>query len=155
MTEQITIDEIIMNILLKDMKYQENEKVVIIGQEWTKELGETAKELIRKSEELSHKIFNIYLFDQIDISMVSYKLHSINPDAEVPAEIYKKIRYKDIIFAPTAFSITKTHFIESQVNLGARIASMPALELDDFKNIKRTKISDYKSKEGCCLLYHN
>lgn len=138
-----SIDEAIMSTLKVNMGYKEGEKVIIILQEWDKHLGKETKKAFEKSKDLAAKMFDIYSRNRIHVDLLVYIPPEARHGVDVTKEVYQKIGNPDIIFMPTALSLTHTAFRKSLTEKGARIASMPTFTLEMFKKNAPMNI-DYK-----------
>lgn len=128
-----SIDQAIMNMLNVNMGYKEGETVAVVMQEWDNKLGKEVRPAFERSEALCKRIVEIYDKAGIGVELLSYVPSEARSGVDASPELYQNIGTKDIIFMPTAYSLTHTAFRKEQTQKGSRIASMPTFTLDMFE----------------------
>ena len=127
------IDRAILNSLLVNMGYKEGEKVAIIKQEWNPAFDERYRDKFLKSEELCRRMYDVFKSAGVEVELLSYMPPEARNGVDATPDLYEKIGFKEIIFMPTAFSLTHTNFRRAQTEKGSRIASMPGFTLEMFE----------------------
>jgi|GEM_PF-885485 len=145
------IDKAIMDMLMINMGYKEGETVAIVGQSWEEHLGEENKQKMQNSLDLCERMFQVYHSNNVDTTLILYTPEKPQSGVDVSKTVYERAKFRDIIFEPTAFSITHTPFTKAQEERGARIASMPTFTLDMFAengpmNVDYKEIVEYTNK---------
>ncbi|OGF62573.1 MAG: hypothetical protein A2Y62_11710 [Candidatus Fischerbacteria bacterium RBG_13_37_8] len=127
------IDKAILNALKVNMGYKESESIAIIMQEWHDALGEQFKPGFDRSKELCMRMYEVFQHKGYNVELFSYYPLEARNGVDASHALYEKIGTYDIIFMPTAFSLTHTTFRKTQTAKGARIASMPGFMLEMFE----------------------
>ncbi len=128
-----TIEQNIMNSLFINMGYKKGERVAIIMQEWNPKFKEDLKIAFEKSKELCLRMYEIFRTEGIEVELLSYIPQEARNGIDATADLYEKIGVREIIFMPTVFSLTHTHFRKEQTSKGSRVASMPGFTLEMFE----------------------
>lgn len=127
------IKQAILNMLQINMNYQEGESIAVIAQKWQESLSTETKAGFESSYMVAKTIFQVIKEAGYNITFIEYSPTEARNGADAPQEVYEKIGNKDIIFMPTAYSLTHTPFRMAQSKKGTRIASMPRFSLDMFE----------------------
>ncbi|MDI6846468.1 MAG: hypothetical protein QME28_10085, partial [Candidatus Saccharicenans sp.] len=127
------IDRAILNALMVNMGYKDGEKVAIIRQEWNPAFDERYRDKFLKSEELCRRMYEVFKSTGVEVELLSYVPPEARNGVDATPDLYEKIGFKEIIFMPTAFSLTHTSFRRAQNEKGSRIASLPGFTLEMFE----------------------
>ncbi|MCX7973720.1 MAG: hypothetical protein N3B16_04385 [Candidatus Aminicenantes bacterium] len=127
------IEIAILNSLKVNMGYKAGEKVAIVMQEWNPKFGELVRPKFEKSKELCCRMFEVFRKAGVDVELISYIPEEARNGVDATPDLYERIGFKEIIFMPTAFSLTHTGFRRAQNEKGSRIASMPGFTLEMFE----------------------
>jgi aminopeptidase len=147
-----------MNALLVNMGYNAGEKIAIIQQERNpalesndpiKKLDDFISSRFNNSATLCSKMNNLFTQNNIDSHIIAYAPAKYQNGEDATQEMYERIGNPDIIFAPTAFSLTHTQFRKDQTAKGARFASMPGFTLAMFEEDGPMNV-DYKQIHENC-----
>jgi len=127
------IDKAILNALMVNMGYRDSETVAIVMQEWHEGLRIELKPGFVRSKELCERMYSVFKQNGINVELLSYAPPEARNGIDASPEMYERISKRDIIFMPTAFSLTHTKFRKTQSEKGSRIASMPTFTLEMFE----------------------
>lgn len=121
------------------MGYKTNETVGIIAQNWGPHLPENTKPTFERSMQLCRTIHDAYREAGIPTSLLEYMPSEARHGVDAPREVYFHFGIgemtsiiSDIVFMPTAFSLSHTAFRKALTQKGTRIASMPTFTLEMF-----------------------
>ncbi len=126
-------DRNIWKTLKENLGYQSGETVAIIFQKWHPKLPKETKPYFKRSEKVCQRMFRVLKEKKAAVELLSYHPAKAGPGVDAPKELYERIGKKDIIFMPTAFSLTHTKFTNAQTAKGSRVASMPKFNLSFFE----------------------
>jgi len=150
-----SIEEAIMNALKINMGHKTGEEVVLVGQQWDAHLGEETKANFQKSKILLSRMYDVFRKNSVAVRIVSYSPKEARHGVDAGEIAYQHIGNSNIIFMPTAYSLSHTAFRKALTEKGARIASMPTFTLEMFEpggpmgvdykevNKKTEEIGDY------------
>lgn len=131
-------DQAILKMLKVNMGHKNGERVGIVCQQWGAHLPPETRPAFERSADLCQRMYEVILgaLGKDKVFLYSYIPEEARSGVDVP------LRYKsdwlaarsdtDILFLPTAFSLTHTDFRREFTAKGARIASMPTFTLDMF-----------------------
>ncbi len=132
------VDQAILNMLKVNMGHKNGEKVGIVCQQWGVHLPAETKPAFERSIDLCAKMYDVFL---AALGGDKVFLYPYIPE-EARSGVDMPLRYKsnlsaskgdpDVLFLPTAFSLTHTDFRREFTAKGARIASMPTFTLEMF-----------------------
>jgi leucyl aminopeptidase (aminopeptidase T) len=132
MNESDSIDNAILNMLKVNMGYKDGERILVVGQTWGSHLGEQRKAAMDRHYEVATRIHSVLKRKGYDITLVGYTPENADFGTDVTSQVYNFANAAEIVFMPTAFSLTQSKFRGELVSNGARIASMPTFTLDMF-----------------------
>jgi len=115
-----------------NMGYRQGEDVLIVSQEWHPSLGSETRTEFESSQKLARRMFDV-LSGFCNVRFVEYVPTKAQHGVDVRQEVYEQAGKPDIIFIPTAFSLTHTPFRMHLTNLEARVATMPTFKLEMFE----------------------
>ena len=123
------IKQAILNTLKINLGYKQRESVAIVMQEFNSNFDKELKQKFENSKLLCETMLEIYKNEGVDVEIFSYtpEIARNGVDAEL------NIGEKDIVFMPTAFSLSHTEFRKKLSDKGTRIASMPGFNLEMFE----------------------
>ncbi len=134
----------ILKTLKQNMAYKPGEKVAIITQEWEQGLGD--KQIFEKTKKVAEKMYQAYKKKDVNVSLHSYVPDEAMNGVDAPQSLYEEVGTPDIVFMPTAYSLTHTEFRKKLTDNDARVASMPGFSMElfekggpmdvDYENIK-------------------
>ncbi len=127
------IDRAIMNALTVNLGYKPGESVGIILQEWKPELGDKFREKFQASRELCQRMARVFRANGVEPSLLRYTPDEARNGVDAVPALYETAKGYDILFMPTAFSLSHTPFRKAISATGTRIASMPGFTLDMFE----------------------
>lgn len=128
-----SIDNAIMRALNVNMGYKEGENVAIVAQRWSEELGKDKKKEMERSYKVATRMRDVFMSNGIDVNFVEYTPEIADHNKPVTQEVYDRIGSPDVIFMPTAYSLTRSEFASKYSKMGARIASMPLFTMKMFE----------------------
>ena len=123
----------IINTLNVNLNYKPGETVAIILQLWDPKFDPSFKVLFDKSQELCEVMYQVFKENNIDVKLLCYKPEIARNGVDTSQQVYDNIGNTDIIFMPTAFSLSHTDFRKQQTEKGSRIASIPTFTLEMFE----------------------
>ncbi len=126
------IDKAIMNALTVNLGYKTGESVGVIAQKWAPSLGENTKKKFVESEKLCRQMISVFRENSVDAVLFDYVPLAAQNGVDAIPELYKSAKGLDVLFMPTAFSLSHTPFRKKISETGTRIASMPGFTLDMF-----------------------
>jgi len=127
------IDRAIMNALTVNLGYRGNEKVGVVLQKWSTALGEDSVKKFLASEELCQRMIFVFHANDVPAVLLPYVPLEARNGADAAPELYEMAKGLDVLFMPTAFSLSHTPFRKAITETGTRIASMPGFTLDMFE----------------------
>ncbi len=125
-------DEAILQALKINMGYQAGEAVAVAGQLWNDRFDPLYKPAFERSLRLGETMAEVFRRAGVSTGWVTYVPEEARNGADATPELYEKAGRPDILFMPTAFSLTHTPFRRSLTEKGVRIASMPNFTLEMF-----------------------
>ncbi|MFA6461898.1 MAG: hypothetical protein WCV90_06545 [Candidatus Woesearchaeota archaeon] len=128
------MERVILKTLNKNLGYKPGERVLIIQQNWSKGLSKETKSRFELSKKVCQKMFQVYKKVKVDVSLLTYFPKEARSGVDVPKGTYTSVLkdVPEIIFMPTAYSLSHVPSTKLLLKKGARIASMPSFTLDMF-----------------------
>jgi len=133
MAKITSLENAILNTLRVNMAYKPGEEILLVGQLWNPKLGEGTKERFEMSYQVTNKMFQVLTDGGYNPRLSNYVPNEARNGVDATDEMYKEAGNPDIVFMPTAFSLTHTPFRKMLSAKGARIASMPTFTLEMFE----------------------
>lgn len=133
MAKITSLENAIVNTLAVNMAYKPGEEILIVGQLWNPKLGEETKDRFGNSYQVADKMFQVLADEGYNPRLLTYTPNEARHGADAIPEMYERAGNPNIIFMPTAFSLTHTPFRKMMSDKGARIASMPTFTLKMFE----------------------
>jgi len=129
-----SVNSIILRTLKNNLNYHNGEKVLIIQQVWSKQLGKETKNNFDISHQVCRAMFEVYQKAGIEVGLLSYTPSVARNGVDVPKGVYDLVfeDHPSIVFMPTAYSLTHTPFTKQLLKRGSRVASMPGFTLNMF-----------------------
>ncbi len=127
------IDRAIMNALTVNLGYREMETVGVVLQKWDAALGEKTEKKFLSSEELCQRMISVFHANGVNAVLLPYVPAEARNGVDAVSELYESAKEMDVLFMPTAFSLTHTPFRKAMTAHGIRIASMPGFTLEMFE----------------------
>ena len=127
------IDQAILNALTVNMGYRKGETVGVVLQEWRSGSGGESREKFRASRELCEKMISVFRESGVDAVLLSYVPSEARNGVDAAPKLYESAKGLDILFMPTAYSLSHTPFRKAMSAEGIRIASMPGFTLEMFE----------------------
>ncbi len=132
MNDSDSIDTAILNMLKVNMDYKDGERILVVGQTWGPNLGEQRKESMQRHYDVATRIHSVLKRGGYDVTLVGYTPENADFGSDVTSNVYNFAASAQVVFMPTAFSLTQSKFRGELVSNGARVASMPTFTLDMF-----------------------
>ncbi len=129
------IQDNILQSLYVNMGFKKNsEKVLVIAQTYSNILGEDQEKRVRESFKCADVMCQVMNRDGAKCDFLTYSPSEPRNGADAPKEIYDDVaRYNpDVVFMPTAYSLSHTGFRRMMTEKGIRVASMPTFTLEMF-----------------------
>jgi len=133
MTENNSLEQSILNSLFINLNYSENETVGILYQKPPQDVSKELELKFQETINLSKKLFETFKNNNVDVELFYYTPRELRNGVDAPKELYDL--KKDILFMPTAFSLSHTDFRKHLSSKGTRIASMPGFTLKTFEDV--------------------
>ncbi len=127
------IDKAIVNALEVNMGYRAGEDILVVAQKWGDHLDEQTKPNFERGSELAQRMFTVLSVEGFAPRIVEYTPTEARHGVDVPKEFYEKAGAPQVVFMPTAYSLSHTPFRRHLTSLGSRVASMPTFTLDMFE----------------------
>ncbi len=127
------IDRAIMNALTVNLGYRPGESVGIILQKWEPALDNETKEKFHASRKLCEQMETVFRENGVNVVLLRYAPKEARNGVDAPSTLYKSAKKHDVLFMPTAYSLSHTPFRKAISATGTRIASMPGFTLDMFE----------------------
>jgi leucyl aminopeptidase (aminopeptidase T) len=128
------IRQAIINSLRFNMGYRKEESVLIVGQDWQPKFGQEKYKPIRESYDCAYEMYETFRHEGIDARFLGYYPEEARHGVDAPRMVYEAAEAwdPDIVFMPTAFSLTHTAFRKNLTSKWVRVASMPTFTLEMF-----------------------
>ncbi len=125
-------DRAIMNALNVNMGYVHGESVGIVMHQWHPDMGEASKDSFVGPGAVCQRMFEVYEKAGIPVDLLTTVPTATRHGADAAPDLYEASAH-DILFMPTAFSLTHTDYRKEQTAKGTRVASMPTFNLGMFE----------------------
>ena len=127
-----------MNMLKVNMGHRNGEIVGIVCQQWDAHLPPETQPAFERSTDLCQRMYEVFLsgLGKDKVFLYSYipdeARHGMDIPSKFKSDLLASRGNTDVLFLPTAFSLTHTDFRREFTVKGTRIASMPTFTLGMF-----------------------